>query len=131
MSLNLLKQRELIIVDEEDKTDKRKRLPYKKAKKQSIIREQILKYVTKYPGIVNNLISNENILALCLQIEKHCHDKSINKKELLISVIEMVMPSISCDNKRNAEEIIDFLFMNDLIKVNYLVKLYYRFLQIF
>lgn len=104
---------------------------YKLNKVRMEIKTEVLEYFKKYPTFKNGLFTNLHICKVCNIVEKLTNVK-INKKELVIEVIEIIAERrLTKNEKQLIASTIDYLHSIKQIKVSYIKKLFQRLKHIF
>lgn len=96
------------------------------------LKARIVEYFDKYPSFKNGLFTADYITKLCCVVEKYTYKKGIKKLELALEVAEHIAgKSFSDAEKKQLISTISFIHKKGLIKVSFLVKLFYRITDIF
>ena len=81
------------------------------------VKEIILKRLQEFPNIDKYKFNNEFLSLACSLIEHLVHkDDKINKKELLLSIYDILFTEISLEDKQQISNNVEFLLDNKQIK---------------
>ena len=96
------------------------------AAKHRIVTAVCEKY-SQYPSFKTNILSNDHLLKICNELEKRVHVAGVDKREMVITVVETIIKrTLTREEVSAAAAAIQFMHNAKLIHAPLLVKLYHR-----